>query len=162
MPPATSLSTFSNIRRMNGTQSHSCSFHGKRKLSVPSLASRVLLPKLSKRRPPVLDEEKLRMLFERARSTRLYPFIVMAAATGCRRGELLALTWPDLDFTTGVLLVSKSLEQTRIGGLRVKTPNCDESRELGVPEWALEVLSSTGWSSSVTERCSDRTTRPTI
>ena len=106
----------------------------------PMEKRRVLLPKLPKRRPPVLDEGKLRMLFERARSTRLYPFIVMAAATGCRRGELLALTWPDLDFATGVLLVSKSLEQTRIGGLRVKTTKSDEPRELGVPEWALEVL----------------------
>jgi integrase len=65
----------------------------------------------------------------------------MAAATGCRRGELLALTWPDLDFATGVLSVSKSLEQTRIrGGLLVKTPKSDESRERRVPEWARGVL----------------------
>jgi integrase len=101
---------------------------------------RVLLPKLAKRKPAVLDEEKLRALFDRARSTRLYAFIVMAAATGCRRGELLALTWPDVDFATGVLQVSKSLEQTKVGGLRVKTPKSGEPRALGVPEWALEVL----------------------
>ena len=106
----------------------------------PMEKRRVLLPKLPERKPPVLDEGKLRMLFERARSTRLYPFIVMAAATGCRRGELLALTWPDLDFASGVLQVSKSLEQTRVGGLRVKTPKSGESRQLGVPEWALGVL----------------------
>jgi integrase len=80
------------------------------------------------------------MLFERARSTRLFPFIVLAAATGCRRGELLALTWPDIDFTTGLLQISKSLEQTRAGGLRVKTTKSEEPRELGVPEWALDVL----------------------
>jgi integrase len=106
----------------------------------PMANKRVLLPKLPKRKPPVLDEERLRMLFERARSTRLFPFIVLAAATGCRRGELLALTWPDIDFTTGLLQISKSLEQTRAGGLRVKTTKSEEPRELGVPEWALDVL----------------------
>jgi integrase len=85
---------------------------------------RVLLPKLPKRKPTVLDEGKLRTLFDRARTTRLYPFLVLAAATGCRRGELLALQWPDLDFETGMLSVSKSLEQTR-AGLRVKCTKSD-------------------------------------
>jgi hypothetical protein len=32
-----------------------------------------------------LDKEKLRALLDRARTTRVYPFIVMASATGCRR-----------------------------------------------------------------------------
>jgi integrase len=106
----------------------------------PMEKRRVLLPKLARRKPPVLDEEKLRMLFEKARPTRLYPFIVLAAATGCRRGELLALTWPDIDLKTGILKVSKSLEQTKAGGLRVKSTKSEEPREIGVPEWALEVL----------------------
>jgi hypothetical protein len=41
---------------------------------------RVLLPKPVKRRPPALDEGKLQTLFERARNTRFYPFMVLAAA----------------------------------------------------------------------------------
>ena len=106
----------------------------------PMEKRRVLLPKLVRRKPPVLDEEKLRLLFEKARPTRLYPFIVLAAATGCRRGELLALTWLDLDFKTGILKVSKSLEQTKAAGLRVKSTKSEEPREVGIPEWALEVL----------------------
>jgi len=64
----------------------------------------------------------------------------MAAATGCRRGELLALQWSDLDFETGVLSVSKSLEQTRASGLRVKSTKSEEAREFDVPEWVLGVL----------------------
>jgi integrase len=105
----------------------------------PMANRRVLLPKLTKRKPAVLDEGKLQTLFDRARNTRLYPFIVLAAATGCRRGELLALQWTDLDFDTGLLIVSKSLEQTK-AGLRVKSTKSEDPRQLGVPEWALEVL----------------------
>ena len=79
---------------------------------------RVRLPRLVKRDPAVIDKEKLRALFDRAGYTRLYPVVVLASATGCRRGELLALQWPDLNEGTGELTVSKSLEQTK-AGLRV-------------------------------------------
>jgi hypothetical protein len=65
--------------------------------------------------------------------------IVFASATGCRRGELLALQWTDVNEETGELLVSKSLEQTR-AGLRVKGTKSDEPRHFPVPEWALDVL----------------------
>jgi integrase len=44
----------------------------------------------------------------------------LSLATGARRGELLASTWPDLDFESGIMTVSKSLEQAR-AGFRVKT-----------------------------------------
>src|SRR5580704_3509848 len=90
------------------------------KIPHPMANRRVLLPKLVKRRPAVLDETKLELLFDQARDTRLYPFLVLAAATGCRRGELLALEWTDIDLDTGMLSVSKSLEQTK-EGLRVKS-----------------------------------------
>src|ERR1019366_1208789 len=73
------------------------------KISHPMANKRVRLPKLVKRDPAVIDKEKLRALFERARNTRLYPFVVMASATGCRRGELLALQWADLNGSTGEL-----------------------------------------------------------
>ena len=99
-----------------------------------------MLPKLVKRRPAVLDNEKLRRLFDRARRTRLYPIIVLASATGCRRGELLALEWRDLNESTGELTVSKSLEQTKAGGLRVKGTKSEEPRRFVIPEWASAVL----------------------
>jgi integrase len=109
------------------------------KIPHPMANKRVVLPKLPKRRPPVLDKEKLRVLFDRARGTRLYPLVVLASATGCRRGELLALEWSDLDEATSEINISKSLEQTK-AGLRIKSTKSEEPRRFSVPEWALEVL----------------------
>jgi len=109
------------------------------KIPHPMANKRVVLPKLRKRRPPVLDKEKLGLLFDRARGTRLYPLLVLASATGCRRGELLALEWSDLDESTSEISVSKSLEQTK-AGLRIKSTKSEEPRRFSVPEWALEVL----------------------
>ena len=97
----------------------------------PMANKRVKLPKLIKRKPCVIDSEKLTVLFERARSTRLFPFVVLGASTGCRRGELLALTWSDLNLDTGEVSVSKSLEQTK-KGLRVKSTKSGEPREFVV------------------------------
>jgi len=110
------------------------------KVSHPMRNRRVKLPKLPKRKPAVIEREKLKALLERARTTRMYPFIVMASATGCRRGELLALQWSDLNEITGELNVSKSLEQTRVGGIRVKGTKSGEPRHFVVPESALSVL----------------------
>ena len=109
------------------------------KIQHPMRNKRVKLPKLPKREPAVVDKEKLKLLFDRARTTRLYPFIVLATATGCRRGELLALQWPDLNMTTGELNVSKSLEQTK-AGLRVKSTKSEKPRHFVVPESVLPVL----------------------
>ena len=110
------------------------------KIPHPMANKRVKLPKLVKRKPPVIEKEKLKALFDRARSTRLFPFIVLAAATGCRRGELLAAVWGDVNEATGELSISKSLEQTKAGGLRVKSTKSGEPRKFVVPEAALAVL----------------------
>ena len=110
------------------------------KIAHPMANKSVRLPKVVKRKPAVLDKDKLRLLFDRARTTRLYPFVVLASATGCRRGELLALEWTDLDEATGELTVSKSLEQTKATGLRIKCTKSGKERQFAIPEWALEVL----------------------
>jgi integrase len=59
---------------------------------------------------------------------------------GCRRGELLAAVWGDVNESTGELSISKSLEQTKAGGLRVKSTKSGEPRKFVVPEAALAVL----------------------
>lgn len=101
--------------------------------------NRVELPKAEKRDVTVLDEENVSRFFAGARGTRLYPFIVLAAATGARRGEILALQWPDIDFETGIMTVSKSLEETQ-AGLRVKSTKSGKPRRFAIPDFALAVL----------------------
>ena len=79
-------------------------------------------------------------VFQAAEGTRLYPFTVTAGCSGCRRGELLALTWTDVDFEKGTLAISKSLEQTRAGLASQEPPKSGEPRLIGVDDFALEVL----------------------
>jgi integrase len=110
-------------------------------LANPMADRKVKLPKRPKPSPAVLDAGAVAAIFQAAEGSRLYPFIVTAACSGCRRGELLALTWADLNFETGLMTVSKSLEQTR-AGLRVKCTKSGKPRSIGLDDFALEVLAA--------------------
>ncbi len=45
----------------------------------------------------VLDEDQLRALVDGFRGSVLFPIVAVAAFTGARRNEILALRWSDLD-----------------------------------------------------------------
>ena len=107
----------------------------------PMADRKVKLAKRPRPNPAVMEADALGAIFKHAHGTRLYPFVVTAACSGCRRGELLALTWADLDFGTGMMTVSKSLEQTR-AGLRVKPTKSGTSRSIGLDDFALDVLTT--------------------
>lgn len=62
-------------------------------------------------RPP--DTEAVAALLERAEqeSPAFALFLVLAAVTGARRGELLALRWPDVDHDGGTLTIARSISE---------------------------------------------------
>jgi integrase len=97
-------------------------------------------PKVPRRRPRIADRALFERLLKRAAETCYYVPIVLANATGIRRGELLALEWSDLDWATGVLEISRSLEQTKQGGVRAKCTKSGETRQFPVPANVIKLL----------------------
>ncbi|MBI3910611.1 MAG: site-specific integrase [Armatimonadetes bacterium] len=75
-----------------------------------------------------LDEAGTARLLEAARDTWLYVPILLAIATGMRRGEILGLRWQDVDLEKGALSVRQTLEQTQANGLAFKQPKTPKSR----------------------------------
>jgi integrase len=97
-------------------------------------------PKVEEREMQTLDDEQAAKLLAAASTTRVYVPLVVALATGLRRGELLALRWQDIDLATGVIQVVRSLEQTK-AGLRFKTTKSKRSkRPIVLPASVLAVL----------------------
>jgi integrase len=86
-----------------------------------------------------LSPDEIRKLREACRGDWTFALVEMALATAARRGKLLALQWADLDWTPGVLTISKSLEQTK-AGLQVKRPKNGKSRPCQLPQSALAAL----------------------
>jgi integrase len=81
------------------------------------------------RRPPreVVDPELLRRLLEAVSGTWLEVPAAIAAATGMRRGEILALRWSDVDPGLTSLRVQRTLQPTA-GGLVFDQPKTPRSR----------------------------------
>lgn len=75
--------------------------------------------------------ESTRLLAAIAHTTTYWPVLV-AIATGMRRGEILALRWGNVDCDKGVARVVESLEQTR-AGLRFKSTKTDRARAVTLP-----------------------------
>ena len=62
-----------------------------------------------------LDEEQLGKLVSGFRSSPLFEVVAIAAYTGIRRNEILALRWSDFDAAGKKLRVERAIEQTKAG-----------------------------------------------
>jgi integrase len=101
---------------------------------------RVKLPKAERSEARSLTPEELSKFREACRGDWTFIFVELALATGARRGELLALTWSDVDWLNSTLSISKSLEETRANGLRVKLPKSGKSRRFRIGQSVIVAL----------------------
>jgi integrase len=79
---------------------------------------------------------------ESIKHTRTYWPVLVALATGMRRGEVLALRWKHVDLDhvdRWTLRVMQSLEQTK-NGLRFKDTKTSKVRAIALPAYAVEEL----------------------
>lgn len=105
----------------------------------PCDALRRRLPKIERQELNVLSVEQSARLLAAIKSRRVYWPVLIALATGARRGEILALRWRNIDLDAGVVRIERSLEHTK-DGLRFKTPKSGKSRAVVIPEYAIEEL----------------------
>jgi integrase len=98
------------------------------------------LPKVEPKPITVLTVEQSTRLLQAIRHTTTYWPVLIALATGMRRGEILALRWGNVDLDKGVVRVVESLEQTRKTGLRFKSTKTDRARAVTLPRFAAEEL----------------------
>ncbi len=76
----------------------------------------------------VLEEEQLLALVRSFKGSALFPIVAVAAFTGARRNEILALRWDDLDIEKSTLRIERAIEETKAHGLRVKPPKTERGK----------------------------------
>ncbi len=87
-----------------------------------------------------LSEPETAALLKAAAGSPIRLPILLAVATGMRRGEILALRWGDVDLEKGYLSVRQSLELTR-AGFNFKQPKTAKGRRLiALPALLCEAL----------------------
>ena len=97
-------------------------------------------PRYRAERKEIWTPEQLRHFLEATRDHWLHPFWVLGASTGARIGELLALTWEDVDLDGGIIDVGRSVQV--IDGRRVVgTPKTQAGiRRIGLPAATVSTL----------------------
>ncbi|MFD1983541.1 tyrosine-type recombinase/integrase [Mesorhizobium newzealandense] len=98
-----------------------------RKLRISPMAGVQTTPKVRAEEIQVLDDNELASLLRHLKGRSIYMPVMVAASTGMRRGEVLALRWKDIDLDRGSLQVSQVVEETK-AGLAIKEPKTDRSR----------------------------------
>jgi integrase len=97
------------------------------------------LPPVPQREAPAMDQDGTAKFMAACAGHWLRDLFATAFATGARRGELLALAWPDVDLEASILTIRKSLEQTK-HGLRIKETKGRKIRRLNLPEASVKLL----------------------
>jgi integrase len=97
------------------------------------------LPKVERREMATLTAEQSALLLDAVRHSHVYWPVLIALATGARRGETLALRWKNVDLDRSTVRIVESLEQTR-SGLRFKAPKTEKARAISLPAFAVNEL----------------------
>lgn len=109
----------------------------------PADSDRITLPKTEEEMTEIFTEEELNRLFEALQAEPLqYKVLIhLALNTSCRRGELVGLKWSDIDFTTGVITISRSnYKLTGDKEIRSKPTKTGRSRKVMIPPYCIEML----------------------
>ena len=93
--------------------------------NVAALVSKDDLPKVIQPKPKAMTEQELARVLTEAKSPTsrakkrgylssqpwFYPAVFFGAYTGCRRGEICALRWEDVNFEEGTVTISRSVTE---------------------------------------------------
>ena len=92
---------------------------------------------------PPEPAEVLRLIAEAERADPdLACFLLLAATTGARRGELCALRWSDLDKKTGALKIARSIVETQGSTLIEKDTKTHSSRRIALDSGSTAALTA--------------------
>lgn len=107
---------------------------------IRNVADCVDTPKPEKYKPLVLNNKEITELINVISNTDIYIPVVIAIYTGMRRGEILGLTWNNMDLEQGTLKVVQALYPTE-NGLIFSSPKTENSiRKISMPLTLINIL----------------------
>lgn len=109
----------------------------------PANSEKIELPAQTSPEIEIFTQEEAQTMMECLYSEPLMyqVLIILAIVTGCRRGELVALKWPDIDFKKGTISISKSNYTLKGQGINTKQPKTAGSvRIITIPPFCIDLL----------------------
>jgi integrase len=103
-------------------------------------AEAVKSPKPARHQAEVMGDDRLRALMAALAGDRMEVLFKVAIATGCRRGELVALRWSDIHWDTGTIHINRTGERVGNGVVWSEPKTSKSRRGLPVPAETLAML----------------------
>lgn len=99
-------------------------------------------PRLEKKKAQYYDADEAEAVIEKLQTEPLmWRLLILGALVGgLRRGELVALEWPDVRFDAGALHVRKSISLKEKGEIFEKGTKTEEDRFVEMPLWYMEEM----------------------
>jgi integrase len=111
-------------------------------LVAKNMATSIKLPSVRKRKGKVWSSEEARQFLESARSDRdpLYAVYALILVLGLRKGEVLGLTWDDIDLDAAELSIGRQLQRVSRQLLHRETKTATSDATLPLPDICAAAL----------------------
>ncbi|MDF2854245.1 MAG: integrase [Neobacillus sp.] len=97
-------------------------------------------PRVVKKEINVWNIEQINTLLEIAKHSRYFPIFYLAAYTGMRKGEILGLTWNDVDFDEKMIYIKRTLYKVKSGYLLQEPKTQSSNRSIYMDDDIIKVL----------------------
>jgi integrase len=98
-------------------------------------------PRMSSEEIEIIPADKIGDVIERLRGRAIFAKAIVSLFTGVRRGELLALRWPNVDLDGKVIRIREALEETKAYGIRFKATKTNSGRrDIEMPDIVVDTL----------------------
>ncbi len=136
-PKGLSAKTVRNIMQII---SSAMDFAVAQKIIMENPCKAVELPKVEKQEMQTIPAEQLQAFLTEAKASGVYEMYYIELSTGLRRGELLGLKWPDIDWNNAVITVRRQV--VRVNGEITEAPlkTKNSYRRVSISPQAIEVL----------------------
>ncbi len=109
----------------------------------PANKEKIELPAMQPSKVDIFTKEETAAMFDcLSREPLMHQALInLAIVTGCRRGELVALEWSDIDFKACTVSISKSNYKLKGEEIKTKQPKTEGSvRMLTIPQFVVDML----------------------
>ncbi len=104
------------------------------------ISSMIEPPKLKRKEMNVWTVDQVRAFLKHTKHSRYHPVFFLAAYTGMRKGEILGLSWDDIDFESKTLRIKKTLYKIESGYLLQEPKTRDSIRTIYLDDDLIRVL----------------------
>lgn len=105
-----------------------------------NVANAVTKPKKIRKEMIVWNQKDVNLILDRLKGMTIYYPVLLAVTTGMRRGEILGLTWDNIDFEKEVIYVQKQLQKINDQLILVQPKTKRSIRKITLPNNIIPLL----------------------